>query len=905
MTTLSSLIVARHAASIAQVDEALARQVVRGGDLPTSLLELGVIGEATLVPLLAETYGVEAAGVGELAVAAPSVLRLVPPAVALRYGLYPLEERDGELCVAVAEPLPQAIEDDLGFALGARLHLYVALMMRIRQAIARDYGLPLDRRFLRLLARLEHRPDPSPSERPPRRDATAVDPMPVRKSKSGTLIVESAVPPQAPAPSDRAPVHDVVLPEHRVTAPAPRRNTWPGMPSSPAGTQPKLPAIPRPAPKSSKPPEQISSRAPTSPAPSPDAITAPPVSSEVERRSAAPPPEGFIAEAAAATALKVEKKRRWRAEHGSGRVLAGWARKALGNTIPTDRGPERRRGPLTAAAAEQQLEEAHTGEQALATFFGFARQYFEYSALFSVHGDLAAGHDSWGSGASREKVRAIGVALDLPSALSQARSRATPTLVKLKRAGLDADLRTDLARSAMHEVLVLPIVMRGRCVALLYADDGEQPVEYGEVAEVIAIGSLLAAALERILLRKKRAALRDASAVKSKLENDVDRSNVATERPGDSSESVGPLTSPPADLSELVAKGGKWSEEDMVDQGWTLPSDDDVLLRRGPPPPAQVAAVRPLSKKPIAREDDEPPPVLTISEIRDATPEDSLLEDLEQHPSPAPGSVRAASTPEEARRSLDPRASSSVAAAPHPPPPSRAPFRELPSVLIRSELVDQVVAGGERGEKALGEILALGEAAIPSVFARFPGLLTVDRNQALGELPRPADCGPVLRIVAAMRRLALPFLAVRSADGDVEVRFWATYLLGELNYADAAIAVFPRMFDENPAVRRIALRAARALVATGEEGAPLRKGLERMIGYADEPLQRRLVALSTIGELRLYRSIPALIRALSDPADAVAEASVRALVAMTRQEFGRDRAKWNEWWESKGKKRLT
>ena len=117
----------------------------------------------------------------------------------------------------------------------------------------------------------------------------------------------------------------------------------------------------------------------------------------------------------------------------------------------------------------------------------------------------------------------------------------------------------------------------------------------------------------------------------------------------------------------------------------------------------------------------------------------------------------------------------------------------------------------------MSEILALGEAAIPAVFARFPGPVTVDRNQALGDLPRPADCGPVLKIVAAMRRLALPFLAVRSADTEVEVRFWATYLLGELNYADAASALLPRLFDENMAVRRIAVRSARSLVAAGDE----------------------------------------------------------------------------------------
>jgi hypothetical protein len=564
MTTLSSLIVARQAASIAQVDEALARQVVRGGDLGTCLLELGVMDEAALVPLLAEAHGFEPAPVGELQGASPLVLRLVPRAVALRYGIYPLEEREGELHVTVAEPLPQAVEDDLGFALGAHLRHFAAPMVRIRQAIARDYGLPLDRRFLRLLAKLERRPDPSPSDAPPRNEQTPRFPGTgaVRLSKFGTMIVDSAVPPPPAVVTEEPPSSGA--PAHRIIAPRARRNTWPGMLAVPPDGKADTLPIPRPARTPTTPPDSVSRQPPpvTSTEVESPAVASPPVATpevglpqvatpegeppeieslgveppeveppEVEppatapaseRRISAAPPAGFVMEAMAATAAQVERKRRRRAEQASGKALLGWARRALGNTIPSDRGPARRRGPLTASAAEQQLEGAATGEQALSIFFAYAKQYFEYSALFMVHGDLAAGHDAWGPGASRDKVRTIGVALDLPSALSYAKGRSTPTLVQLKRIGLDADLRSDLARTGSQQALVLPLVMRGRCVALLYADDGEQPVDYGEIGDVVAMASLLSATLERILLRKKRAALRDRSAVKGKLDAAVD-----------------------------------------------------------------------------------------------------------------------------------------------------------------------------------------------------------------------------------------------------------------------------------------------------------------------------------------------------------------------------------------------
>ena len=297
--------------------------------------------------------------------------------------------------------------------------------------------------------------------------------------------------------------------------------------------------------------------------------------------------------------------------------------------------------------------------------------------------------------------------------------------------------------------------------------------------------------------------------------------------------------------------------------------------------------------EPTAAPVDDGAPELVVSETTDDGSIQSLIGEMEADSLPPPSG--------ESRQADDPLASASMSASPHPPPVSRAPNHELPRVLIRSDLVDQVISGGERGEKALGEILELGEAAIPSVFARFPGPLTVDRNQAIGDLPRPADCGPVLRIVAAMRRLALPFLAVRSADNDVEVRFWATYLLGELNYADVAAALVPRLFDENPAVRRIAVRSARSLAASGNEGVPLRKALERTVSYSEEPEGRRLIALWTIGELRLYQSIPTLISVLVDPVESITEAALRSLTAMTRQEFGKNQGEMERLVGDKGR----
>src|SRR3954447_5443040 len=75
--SLSTLIVQREIASIREVEEALARQVLYGGDLVTNLLEVCRIDEAQLLPLVAESLGLPPAPPGELPKPDPDAQRLV------------------------------------------------------------------------------------------------------------------------------------------------------------------------------------------------------------------------------------------------------------------------------------------------------------------------------------------------------------------------------------------------------------------------------------------------------------------------------------------------------------------------------------------------------------------------------------------------------------------------------------------------------------------------------------------------------------------------------------------------------------------------------------------------------------------------------------------------------------
>src|SRR5205807_865945 len=100
MPTLSSILVQRGAASMRAVEDAIARQVLHGGDLPTNLLELGAVAEPVLTATLAECFALDPAPAGRLPLAPAAVARLIPGDLAARHSIYPLELRDRELWVA-------------------------------------------------------------------------------------------------------------------------------------------------------------------------------------------------------------------------------------------------------------------------------------------------------------------------------------------------------------------------------------------------------------------------------------------------------------------------------------------------------------------------------------------------------------------------------------------------------------------------------------------------------------------------------------------------------------------------------------------------------------------------------------------------------------------------------------
>ena len=516
--SLSSLIVQRAIASIREIEEALARQVLYGGDLVTNLFEVSRIEESALMPVVAESYGLPVVPAGELPRVPEEAARLVAAEVAAERAFVPLEV-GAALVVAVAEPFPRDVEQELAFVLALPIEQRIAPLFRIRQALTRDYGLPLDKRTARLITKIVH---------------------------NGPRIASTFPPPPESSPVHRAPPPPLA----RSVEPARKRTT-------PQGT--------------------------------------------FVRKMEAPPA----------------------------------------------RPVRRRRGPLALDLAKAELEEAAERDVIFDVLFEFARQFFDYTALFIVHGDLAEGRDAFGDGASREKVARVGVPLDLRNILATAREKRKVVRAIPSPEGLDPVLLADLARDGTTECVVFPIVVRKRVVALLFGDGGTSGIDDAGVRQVGTLVDMASGAFERVIMRRKlkgAAAPAEASVtvpVAAPVEGEPAAAKTVAESlaPPPTQVSAPPAPEPPVPApapAPFSVRNRPTNEElaSPIRELMTEPVSRAVVTTRAPtataammgadpmsvrsdrPPPPNLLAVRRPSGRPIPRE--EPDPAVASLEVTSA-----------------------------------------------------------------------------------------------------------------------------------------------------------------------------------------------------------------------------------------------------------------------------------------------
>lgn len=142
--SLGELLLREKVVNPTQLEEAMRLQEEAGGNLATTLAQLGYVDETKLVSFLSRQYGVPSINLDEVDI--PSdVIDLVPFDVAKKHKLVPVAREGESLIVATSDPGNIYALDDIKFLTGLRdVEAVVASESAIAKALERYYELNTD-----------------------------------------------------------------------------------------------------------------------------------------------------------------------------------------------------------------------------------------------------------------------------------------------------------------------------------------------------------------------------------------------------------------------------------------------------------------------------------------------------------------------------------------------------------------------------------------------------------------------------------------------------------------------------------------------------------------------------------------------------------------------------------------
>jgi len=153
--------------------------------------------------------------------------------------------------------------------------------------------------------------------------------------------------------------------------------------------------------------------------------------------------------------------------------------------------------------ARAALASAHHRDEVVMVALRYARDFFEFAAMFAVTRDAVAGHDALGAEEARDRVRTVAIWSSDPGIFKTVIETQSPYLGPVAKgvAGTDAVLH-GLDR-APRTALVYPVLLRDRPVAILYADNGEAPVSARRLGDLLLFLSTVGPSFERIIRDRK------------------------------------------------------------------------------------------------------------------------------------------------------------------------------------------------------------------------------------------------------------------------------------------------------------------------------------------------------------------------------------------------------------------
>ncbi|NOK10470.1 general secretion pathway protein GspE [Corallococcus exercitus] len=525
---LGELLVKDGLVSAAAVEEALESQVVHGGRLGTNLVELGLLSEQDLAKALGKLHNCAYAS-GEM-VPDPKAVALVHPNEADDKEFLPMRADATRLSVAVVNPHDFPTLDAIAFKTGKRVVPVVIPEFRMNQLLRRHAKAF---RQLRAIDMEAVRPRPAKgaaaelakaAERPPdlmsEEEFQSVYAQALRGGSDaeadvleGELIITGEEVMEAPvaAPPQGRPAMPAAVPAQ----------SRPGAPVPPAAQRPGAPRVDIPA-----------HMAPSVPVPGAPAQAARAASSVGQGAGAQGMPghvagqpgaqgvPGHVAAQAGAQGVPAHVAAQARggagvpahvaAQAGAGVPAQPTAQASAIGAMPpaavaSPPVAAKPSTPLTFPEAQAELARSSDREDVARTVLRFAMGKWRRCLLLSVQGNLVTGWHGMGQGVNDEGVRRIGVPL---------RDQSTFRLVRDLRSHYVGPVKRDAAMGMFYRLLgggfpttavILPLLVRGKVVHLLYVDNGAEQFTPPDVGELLILSQGVGRSYEAMMRRRKSA----------------------------------------------------------------------------------------------------------------------------------------------------------------------------------------------------------------------------------------------------------------------------------------------------------------------------------------------------------------------------------------------------------------
>ena len=171
--------------------------------------------------------------------------------------------------------------------------------------------------------------------------------------------------------------------------------------------------------------------------------------------------------------------------------------------VPTGVTVEKQAPPLTFAEAQKQLQTSTNREDIATTVLQFARSKFRRSLLLNVQGDLVTGWKGTGKGVTVRAVRRIGVTLREANTFKLVRDLKSHFIGPMKRTPGMQVFYEQLGGGYPQTAVILPLLVRGKLVHLLYVDHGPDQLTPPDVGELLILAQTVTRSYETLIKQRK------------------------------------------------------------------------------------------------------------------------------------------------------------------------------------------------------------------------------------------------------------------------------------------------------------------------------------------------------------------------------------------------------------------